>query len=78
MLFDPDNDILEGPGLESTLTFLTLLERYVIEAGGWDKLPAEWRETPTPRDCIPHLSEPASMTLTSPSKSSCMTEFNNI
>ncbi len=46
VLCDPDNDLLEGPGLESTLP---LLERYVIAAGGWDQLPAEWQETPTPR-----------------------------
>ncbi len=43
VIFDPDNELLEGPGLESTLT---LLERYVIEAGGWDNLPAEWQEPP--------------------------------
>lgn len=46
VLCDAETDILEGPGLESVLA---CVDRYVIEAGGWDKLPAEWQDDRTPK-----------------------------
>ena len=42
----PGNDLLEGPGLDLVLA---CIDRYIIAAGGWDKLPAEWHAVRTPR-----------------------------
>ena len=39
-------------GLESALA---CVERYIIEAAGWDKLPVEWQEVRTPRALYAHL-----------------------
>ena len=49
---EANNDMLEGPGLESVLA---CVERYIIEAGGWDKLPVEWQEVRTPMALYTHL-----------------------